>query len=234
MLGKKALVSSLVRNTAGPPGQDFTIQNRLDRLRDVATEPKKRKNNNKNFSPPPSPPLVLVRSYHHLQPRPLNLHFQFCNSFQPPPPRFDNYFGNFHIPAQQGLSENIFGSQTEILTIEKDQEKVVQDRVQQELGNTIYQLPNPPKLELGDGFLNLLGVEADDILEQKHINKKQEKDAVLEQIKEDYNFDNIKDTFYDSAVPHQLDFFYNGENSNFNKAIEYLSPSNENREFIAF
>ena len=205
---------------------------------------KKRKNNNNNFSPPPSPPLVLFRSYHHLQPRPFNLHFQFCNSFQPPPPRFDDYFGNFHIPAQlssanfgnreQGLSENIFGSQTETLTREKDQEKVVQDSVQQELGDTIYQLPNPPKLELGDGFLNLLGVEADDILEQKHINKKQEKDAVLEQIKEDYNFDNIKDTFYDSAVPHQLDFFYNGENSNFNKAIEYLSPSNENREFTAF
>ena len=146
---------------------------------------KKRKNNNNNFSPPPSPPLVLFRSYHHLQPRPFNLHFQFCNSFQPPPPRFDDYFGNFHIPAQlssanfgnreQGLSENIFGSQTETLTREKDQEKVVQDSVQQELGDTIYQLPNPPKLELGDGFLNLLGVEADDILEQNILIKNKRK-----------------------------------------------------------
>ena len=29
-------------------------------------------------------------------------------------------------------------------------------------------------------------------------------------------------------------FFYGGENSNFNQSIEFSSPSNENREFIAF
>ena len=51
---------------------------------------------------------------------------------------------------------------------------------------------------------------------------------------EDYNFDEIKDTFDECGVLHQLDFFYGGENSNFKRAIEFLSPSNENREFIAF
>ena len=44
----------------------------------------------------------------------------------------------------------------------------------------------------------------------------------------------IKDAFDEVVVPHQLDIFYGGENSNFNQAIEFLSPSNENREFIAF
>ena len=44
----------------------------------------------------------------------------------------------------------------------------------------------PPKLELGDGLLNSVGVEADDILDQKFVNKKQQEDAVLEQIKDDY------------------------------------------------
>ena len=53
-------------------------------------------------------------------------------------------------------------------------------------------------------------------------------------IKKDYNFDEIKDAFDEGAFPHQLHFFYGGENSNFNQAIELLSPSNENREFIAF
>ena len=53
-------------------------------------------------------------------------------------------------------------------------------------------------------------------------------------IKEDYNFDEIKDAFDEGAFPHQLDFFYDGENSNLNQAIELLSPSNENRAFIAF
>ena len=75
-------------------------------------------------------------------------------------------------------------------------------------------------------MLNLLGVEADDILEQKVVNKKQQEDAVLKQIKEDYNFDEIKDVFDEGAVPHQLDFFYGGENSNFNQAIEFSLPSN--------
>ena len=53
-------------------------------------------------------------------------------SFQPPPPpRSDNSFDNFHIPAQlssasfnntQGLSGNFFGSQTQAL--ERAKEKV--------------------------------------------------------------------------------------------------------------
>ena len=46
----------------------------------------------------------------------------------------------------------------------------------------IYELPDPPKLELGDGLLNPLGVEADDILELQFVDKKEEQDAVIEQI----------------------------------------------------
>ena len=79
-------------------------------------------------------------------------------------------FGNFHIPAQlsaasfnnQGLSGNLFGSQTQTLTRENEK---VQDSVRKELDDTIYELPNPPKLELADGLLNSLGVQADDIFE---------------------------------------------------------------------
>ena len=80
----------------------------------------------------------------------------------------------------------------------------------------------------------VLNVEAGDILEQKVVNKKQQEDAVLKQIKEDYSFDEIKDAFDEGALPHQLDFFYGGENSNFNQTIEFSSPSNYNREFIPF
>ena len=56
-------------------------------------------------------------------------------------------------------------------------------------------MPDPPTLELGDGLLDVLGVEANDALHKKFGNKKEEEDAVLEQIKEDYDFDHIKDTF---------------------------------------
>ena len=82
--------------------------------------------------------------------------------------------------------------------------------------------------------MNTLGVQADDIFEQKFVNQKQEEDAVLEQIKKEYNFDEIKDAFDERTVLQQLDFIYGGENSNFNTAIEFLSPSNENREIITF
>ena len=88
------------------------------------------------------------------------------------------------------MSGNIFG-QKQTLTREKEWEKVTQGSVQQELDDAIYELPDPPKLELDDGLLNLLDVEANDILEQKFFNKKQQEDAVLKQIKKDYNFNEI-------------------------------------------
>ena len=113
-------------------------------------------------------------------------------------------------------------------------QKEKKKKFRKELGNTVYESPDPSKLEQGDGLLNSLGVETDDILEQKSVNQKQQEDAVLEQIKEEYNFDEIKDAFDEAAVCHQLDFFYGGENSNFNQVNKFLLSSNKNREFIAF
>ena len=56
-------------------------------------------------------------------------------------------------------------------------------------------MPDPPTLELGDGLLDVLGVVANDVLDKQFVNKKEEEHAVLEHIKEDYDFDHIKDTF---------------------------------------
>ena len=84
---------------------------------------------------------------------------------------------------------------------EKVAQKFVQNNVQKELDDTIFEFPDLPKLELGDGLLNSLCVEADDISEQKFVNQKQQEDAVLEEIKEEYNFDEIKDAFDEGSVP---------------------------------
>ena len=54
------------------------------------------------------------------------------------------------------MSGNLSGLQTQILTREKEKEKIVKDSVQSELGETIYELPDPPRLELGDDLLNSL------------------------------------------------------------------------------
>ena len=53
----------------------------------------------------------------------------------------------------EGLSGDIFGSQTQTLTREKEKEKVVQDSVQKELEDTIYKLPESTTfVELHDPF----------------------------------------------------------------------------------
>lgn len=130
-----------------------------------------------------------------------------------------------------GPSGNIFGSQT--LTFTRESEDV-KDNVQKELDSTIFELPDPPKHELGDSLISLLGVEADDILEQKFVDKKEQEDPVLEAVKEEYNFDEIKDALDQAIVPQQQDFFYGGADQNFFQACEFLALSTENREFIAF
>ena len=144
------MASDLVKNAPGPPWQDFAIQNRSDRLRDVETEPKKSNNKNNNLSPPPSPPSIPCPGpfIPPPPPPPLQPPPSVFNSFQPPPPRSDNSFGNFHILPQlssanfgnrnQRLSGNIFGSQTQTLAREKEQQKFVQGSVQQELEDAIY------------------------------------------------------------------------------------------------
>ena len=52
-------------------------------------------------------------------------------------------------------SGNIFDSQTQTITREREE---VKDSVQKELDETIYKLLDPPKLELGDSLINLLGL----------------------------------------------------------------------------
>ena len=121
-----------------------------------------------------------------------------------------------------------------MLTREKEQENVVQESVQKELDDTIYKLPDILILELGDGLLNVLRVEANDVLDSQFITKKEEEEVALEKIKEEYNFDAIKDAFDEGNVPPQVEFFYGGDNENFVEEVEFLSPSADNREFVTY
>ena len=82
--GKKLATRDLVKNAPGIPGQDFEIQNRLNRFRNIDTEPKNNNNNNKNnLSPPSSPPSVSPSTgpFIPLPPPPFNPHRQFVIHF---------------------------------------------------------------------------------------------------------------------------------------------------------
>ena len=57
---------------------------------------------------------------------------------------------------------------------------------------------------------------------------------MLEQIKEGYDFDHVKDAFDERIILPQVDFFYGGDNENFVLAVEFLSPSSDGREFVTF
>ena len=108
----------------------------------------------------------------------------------------------------------------------EDKEKIID-----ESDDKIYELPDLPKLELGDRLLNTLGTEAEDILDVQFVNPLELEEKTIEQIKEEYNFDEIKDAFDHAAVPAQLEFFYGRDNENFVRARKFLSP-NEAKKII--
>ena len=74
----------------------------------------------------------------------------------------------------------------------------------------------------------MLGTEAEDILTEEFVNPKKLEDETLENIKKEYNFDEIEDAFDEASVPKQLEFFYDGNNDNFIQACNFLSPNEDN------
>ena len=114
--------------------------------------------------PPPPPPLKLngfigvppAPSAPPLSPNDYFLLGAFARSVSPAPRPF-----TATAPPLSPPSNNLYGSQTQLLTREKEEIKYA---VQKELGNKIYELPDdPPELELGDGLANILEPEAKDI-----------------------------------------------------------------------
>ena len=90
------------------------------------------------------------------------------------------------------------------------------------------------KLELGDGLIENLGTTAEDLFQVDNITKKEEEDVILEKIKEEYGFDDIKEAFDEGKVPENIYFFYRSENENFYQALEFIGLSPVNKKFGAF
>lgn len=67
-------------------------------------------------------------------------------------------------PPSKTPSNNLCGPQTQTLSREKEE---VKDAVQKEIDAKMYELPDDlARLELEDGLANLLGQEAEDILDE--------------------------------------------------------------------
>ena len=88
------------------------------------------------------------------------------------------------------------------------------EKVIENINMAIYEIPDPPKIEIRDPLLNILSTDAEDILKYNYVNDKVLEDKTIEQIKAEFNFDDIKDAFDNRQVPPppppcpaQLEFF---------------------------
>ena len=83
------------------------------------------------------------------------------------------------------------------------------EKLIENIGTVIYEIPNPPKITIGDPLLNVLSTDAEGILKDDYVNDKVLEDKTIQQIKDEYNFDDIKDAFDDgqSPPPPNLGFF---------------------------
>ena len=94
-------------------------------------------------------------------------------------------------------------------------------------------MPDNPDLELGDSLLETLGTNVENLFQADNITKKEEEDLILEKIKDEYGFEDIKDTMDEEKVPENIFFFYGGENDSFYRSLEFIALSPMNREFEA-
>ena len=69
-----------------------------------------------------------------------------------------------------------------------------------------------PEIELGDSLINVLSTKTDEILQDDYINDYVLNEKTVEEIKDKYNFDQIKDTFDEWKVSPQLEFFFGWDN----------------------
>ena len=153
MLVKKDTESDLIKKSLQPPGLDFLIQNRSDKLRNTRNNDNNSNSNNNYLSPPPSPPPSFFQPPPPPQP-------QFLTP-QPPlqapqPPLLPP--SSFHLPPPPPLppTTHLFGSQV----MRKEREPIEEKKIIDEIDTAINDIPDPPKLELTDPLLNTLGTEA--------------------------------------------------------------------------
>ena len=139
------------------------------------------------------------------------------------------------IWSNKGIGNNLFGSQA-AMTDPREEEK--KTKTQQDVDDFLYELPERtmPDLELGDGLLNSLGTNAQNLFDvNAPPSKKEEEEEILKDIMDEYEIEKIRDTMDESAqVPESIYFFYGGDSDQFVNALEFLGLSPINREFGAF
>ena len=87
-------------------------------------------------------------------------------------------------------------------------------------------------LQCGDGLLNSLGTNAQNLFDVNAPPSKKEEEEILKDIMDEYEIEKIRDTMDESTqVPESIYLFYGGDSDQFVNALEFLGLSPINREF---
>ena len=205
-IGKKDLARKPIKK-APRPGIDLDLQKRLEALR---KDNKKFNNNNNNVAslPLPSPP-----TFNNFIPPPPQPPQPSFNSFQtkfqappPPPPSSHSSPLPWQIPrSRPTATQNQPTTHFREMTMTKT--KSEKEQILEDIDSAIYEVPEPPKIEIGDPLLTVLSTDVEDILADDYVNPKELQDRTIEQLKEEYKFDEIKDAFDEGKIPPQVEYF---------------------------
>ena len=112
--------------------------------------------------------------------------------------------------------------------------KPEKEQILENIDTDIYEIPDAPKIEIGDPLLNFLSTDAEDILVNDYVNGEELQDRAIEKINEEYKFEEIKDAFDEGKIPPQLEFFLEAFNFQLFLTFNFLSLSENNNELVSF
>ena len=102
-----------------------------------------------------------------------------------------------------------------------------------EIDNILENVPPPPKLEVADKILSVLD-DAENVLPNDYLSEKTLNTKNIEEIKNEYNFDDIKNQLDEGHVSPFLNIFYGGENESFCRNCDMLGLNENNSIFTDF
>ena len=85
--------------------------------------------------------------------------------------------------------------------------KPEKEQILEDIDTATYEVPVPPKIEIGDPLLNFLSTGPEGNLVDDYVNHEELQDRTIKQIKEEYKFDEMKDAFDEGKIPPQLEIF---------------------------
>ena len=94
----------------------------------------------------------------------------------------------------------------------KSEQQQPKNDVTKEIDELMKSVPSPPRLELPDKILKVLR-DGEDVINDDFVKVEKNDDEDIQEIKDKYNFEDIKNEFDHEKVLEILEFFYGGDDN---------------------